>query len=91
MEHRLRHGQPTVLELGPFQDLVFEEGPGTREADLAEADRSPEEGLIWLVQRASFPEPKALHVWAQVTRPGGQPERHMLVLLCQGGASGTGR
>lgn len=91
-EQRLRHGQPAMVEIGPYEELEWLPGPGYSEGDLAEVDRLPREGWVWVVQRATHMEPKAITVWVKVRRPGQvEHEECRLVLLCEGGAGGAHR
>lgn len=79
------------VEVGPFSQAEVPDCEATAEAGLAEVDRDPAEGWLWLVQRKRLPQRRALTVMARVLRPGAKkPQDVRLVLVCEGGLSAAG-
>lgn len=77
--------------MGPFEDFEVPDQDQVTEADIAEVDRDPAEGWVWMVQRKRLAYRRAQTVMARVLRPGNEDwEQLRLVLVCEGGPNGAG-
>lgn len=90
-EQELRHLVPSRVEVGAFEDVEVPDQAQVDEASIAEVDREPTEGWLWLVQRKRLASRRALTIMVRVRRPGAEESEDLrLVLLCDGGAGGAG-